>query len=169
MITIINTTPKVYSQKDFSQQVSLFNTQSLNIKHCVGCLNCWVKTPGLCTQKDDMPNIIESVMLSELVVFIGEIKVGLISSDLKRINEKLLPILMPYIGLFNGELHHQKRYEVYPDISLVLIDDDHMNDEVFEINKKIYERLSLNFHGNLRFAIKDDFSLGGLRHEINNY
>lgn len=170
MITVINTTDKSYSKNDYSNKdIQLFNSKTMNIKHCIGCFGCWVKNPGLCIQKDDMPIILEAVIHSKLVVFITEVKAGLISSECKRINDKLLPLLMPYIGIFSGEMHHQKRYDKYPDIGLVMMDDENLNDEVFDINKNIYQRMAINFHSNLLFAIRDNDTLGGLKHEINNY
>jgi multimeric flavodoxin WrbA len=31
----------------------IFTLSDMNLKFCTGCWSCWVKTPGVCSQKDD--------------------------------------------------------------------------------------------------------------------
>lgn len=39
-----------------------------NIAHCKGCYSCWMKTPGVCCQKDDMEGILERHKNIDLLV-----------------------------------------------------------------------------------------------------
>lgn len=170
MIAIINTTNKLYSAKDFdSSDINVINTISLDLKHCVGCFGCWGKTPGECFQKDDMPIISNAIMKSDLTVFISDVKVGFISSELKKVNDKMLPLLHPYMQIVQGEMHHKRRYKRYPKLALVLIEGEQLNDEVFKIIDDIYKRVAINFRSSLLFTMKDTIELRGLNNEISRY
>lgn len=170
-ITIINTTDYEYQENDFDSknEYTIINSMQYNIKFCSGCFGCWVKTPGKCVQKDDMSMLLRGIINSDITVFITEIKVGFISSEMKKINDKSIPLLHPYMDIIDGELHHQKRYDKYPDLGLVLIDDDDISDEVFEINSNCFKRFAINFRTKVEFIIRDNAMLGGLKNEINNY
>jgi multimeric flavodoxin WrbA len=50
------------------------------IKHCLGCVACWVKTPGKCVQKDDMEGLIEKFMGSDISVFATPIHIDNVSA-----------------------------------------------------------------------------------------
>ena len=169
-ITIINTSDKLYSESDFeNKNITLINTSQLNIKFCNGCFGCWVKTPGECVIEDDMPIVLEAIINSDLTVYIGEVKVGLVSSNLKTIHDKTLPLIHPYMQIVKGEVHHQPRYDKYPNIGVVLIEGEKITDEVFSIIEDSYIRLSYNMLNELKFIIKDNEMLGGLNNEISNY
>lgn len=170
MITIINTTHQSYQAEQLHlEDVNLINSRDLSLKHCTGCFGCWMKDPGLCYQEDDMPIILEAIMESDLTVFIADIVLGTVSSELKRVHDKMLPLLLPYMDIVQGEVHHQKRYKTYPEIALVVMDGNHVTDEVLSINQTLYERLAINFRSSLRFLIKDDVSLRGLQDVLNRH
>jgi multimeric flavodoxin WrbA len=40
-----------------------------NIKGCQGCFACWVKTPGKCVLKDDMPELLDKVNAADVLIF----------------------------------------------------------------------------------------------------
>ncbi|MCK5388052.1 MAG: flavodoxin family protein [Candidatus Izimaplasma sp.] len=169
-ITIINTSNKLYSKNDFpNHDVTLFNTTELKIKSCNGCFDCWVKTPGKCVIKDDMEELLIAIINSDLTVYISDIKVGYVSSGLKMIHDRTLPLILPYMDIVKDEVHHTKRYEKYPKLGLVLIENEKISDEVFDIIENSYVRLSYNMRTELLFVIKDDNMLGGLNNEISNY
>lgn len=170
MITIINATEKIYRDHDFNRKdIHVINTRELDIRHCVGCFGCWVKTPGECFQKDDMTIILKAMMHSELVVFFAEIKAGLIDSELKRVNDKMLPLLLPYEEIVEEEVHHRKRYDSYPELALVMLETEELNNEVFAINEQIYRRMAINFRSKLRFAISDNPTLRRLQDALDHH
>ena len=169
-IAIINTTDKLLTSKDFENtKVNILNTKTLNLSYCRGCFDCWTKTPGLCTQKDDMPKILQVMMDSDVVVYISDVKVGFISSELKKVLDKALPLIHPYYDILEGEVHHKARYDSYPEIGLVLIENENISDETFDIIDKWCTRFSLNLRTTVKFVMKDKLDLGGLKHEISNY
>ncbi len=170
-ITIINTTNNEYENTDFLyDDLRVINTSSLKIGTCLGCFDCWVKTPGKCITKDDMDEILRKTILSDIVIYITDVLVGHISGKLKLIHDRTLPLIHPYMDIYKGEFHHLRRYPKYPKIGLVLIEKTQkIEDEVYSIIKNSYERLVLNVRSELLFVIKDSVKLGGLKHELNHY
>ena len=169
-VAIINTTNKIYTNTDFkNHEFNIINTTLLEVKYCNGCFACWTKTPGLCIQKDDMPEILQTVMNSDLTVYITDVKTQFVSSELKKIFDKSIPLVHPFFDVLHGEIHHKKRYENYPELALVLIEDKKISEPVFDIIENWFTRLSHNMRSNVRFVIKDNSLLGGLNNEISNY
>jgi len=130
--------------------------REMDIRYCIGCWNCWFKTPGICRYDDAMPAIYKSVVASSLVIFASPIIMGFVSSLLKRANERLIPLLHPYVDLVNGESHHRGRYKHYPDWGLVLQKGSDADDEDIHIISDIYRRETLNFRASLRFTFLTD-------------
>ena len=128
-IAIINSTKKQYATKDFGEghDFAVVNTTQLNIKYCTGCFGCWHKTPGLCVQKDDMPQVLRAMINADLVVFVADVLTGFVSAEMKKINDKSIPLLSPFMSIIKGEVHHAKRYEKYPDYGLVLIEKEEIS------------------------------------------
>jgi len=86
-------------------------TESYQISHCVGCTNCWLKTPGICTIKDDFKIVFEKFIKSDDIIFVTEAKLGFISYKMKNIVDRLIPLSVPYTTLCNGEMRHVSRYK----------------------------------------------------------
>ncbi len=87
------------------------------IKHCLGCLSCWLKTPGKCIQKDDMEGLLETYMASDIVVLASPVYVDNVTGLMKDFMDRCIPITDPHFELDeNGESRHIKRYDRYPGI-----------------------------------------------------
>lgn len=127
-------------------QVQEFVLRNMEIKSCTGCFGCWVKKPGECLFADDTIQIRESVIHSDLVLFTSPIIMGFSSALLKLTQDKLIPLLLPYIDLIHRECHHQKRYKKYPNMGVVYQMNDQTEQEDIEIMKEIYDRFAINFH-----------------------
>jgi multimeric flavodoxin WrbA len=131
-------------------QVQSFTLAQMNIKHCVGCWNCWVKTPGLCTQHDESSEIMREIIQSDLVIFASPILAGFTSSTLKKLQDRMIVLIHPYIALVKGECHHKIRYDRYPDFALLLQKEEDTDEDDINIITNIYERLAMNFHCSLQ-------------------
>lgn len=134
---------------DLGHQVRLLKAGTMKINYCQGCWSCWWKTPGECPQKDDMPEFNKSYMESDLVIHFSPMMMGFISSKLKTINDRTIPLVHPYIQIVNNECHHQKRYEKYPYLALIV---DPMGSDALDIQitKDLYTRLALNLKSELK-------------------
>lgn len=144
-----------------------FNPEEMKIKFCCGCWGCWLKTPGKCVQEDEMPRLLRSIIHSDLTLFISPIRMGFVSADVKKIIDKIIPLVHPYIEIVNGECHHRKRYDHYPKIGLILVDKDR-NKESHNIITGIFQRLAINFRTELAFSILSDGNMEEIEHAINH-
>jgi multimeric flavodoxin WrbA len=155
-------------RSDDNVKYECFTIRKKKINYCCGCWNCWVKTPGECLFKDDMPEILRSIINSDMTVFISPVVMGFVSAQLKKINDRMVPMVHPYIGIFEEECHHQKRYDKYPKLGLILLDEKAQEIEEFSIITDIYKRLALNMKTGMMFTGLNNESLEVLENEINN-
>ena len=81
------------------------------INNCIGCYNCWTKTPGICVFKDDMPDLLDSIKKTDLVVFITPLYFFSVSALLKQFIDRMLPLMTPYMESNNGLTYHPDRLE----------------------------------------------------------
>lgn len=50
-------------------EVEKIYARKLNLKPCLGCYSCWLKTPGVCAQKDDWSYVFGKLAEADLVIF----------------------------------------------------------------------------------------------------
>lgn len=131
--------------------IDLYHLNKMNLYYCSGCFGCWVKTPGRCIINDAAENIFRSVINSDFIIFASPLIAGFTSSSLKKITDRLIVLLHPYIKLKNGEQHHLKRYDNYPDFGLILEKETDTDNEDLDIIKDIYDRFALNFHSKRKY------------------
>jgi len=86
--------------------------KNFNINGCIGCFNCWKKTPGKCIHQDDMEKLIEIYLQSDIIIWATPLYHHGMTSILKKFIERTLPLNLPYIVKNNGKYGHPKRYGV---------------------------------------------------------
>jgi hypothetical protein len=148
-------------------RVEMLTLRDMDIKHCLGCWDCWLKTPGRCVVKDDSETVCRSVINADVVLFASPIIMGTTSALLKRAQDKLIPLILPYIEIDHGECHHVKRYEKYPTLGLLLQRND-ADDEDVEITTELFRRLAINFKSRLAFSKTMDHAVEEVADEINH-
>ena len=47
------------------QEAEIIDTSEMKIAHCMGCNQCWLKTPGICAIKDDYENILKKLVKAD--------------------------------------------------------------------------------------------------------
>ena len=95
------------------------------IASCRGCFSCWTRSPGVCVIDDDGRRVAKAAMQCDLMVWLTPVTFGGYSSELKKALDRLIPNLLPYFTLINGEIHHVPRYEKYPDLAVVGVAQEH--------------------------------------------
>ncbi len=94
----------------------------LQIKPCLGCFLCWVKTPGKCVQQDDMAEVLERFVQADLLVFGTPLYHYHMSGLLKNFIDRTLPMHEPWLvpdPRHPGKSGHPDRYPRDRSIMLV--------------------------------------------------
>ncbi len=68
---------------------------SKDIRPCLGCYACWTKTPGQCVQNDDMAQLLEQFLDTDLVFIASPVYAFSVSASVKIFMERTLAILRP--------------------------------------------------------------------------
>lgn len=131
-------------------QVKVFTLRDMDIQYCTGCWTCWWKTPGRCVFKDDMEQVYPAMMAADRLVMFSPLSMGFVSSLLKKVNDRSVALLHPYIEIVQDECHHRKRYEKYPDLALIVNEEEDTDAYDLEIIADIYKRFALNFRADLK-------------------
>ena len=50
-----------------SEECKVINAYEMNIKPCIGCNNCWLKTPGICSLKDGYEELIKGYLRRDCI------------------------------------------------------------------------------------------------------
>lgn len=93
-----------------NEEIEIINTADLKIMHCMGCNNCWLKTPGVCSIKDDYEIILKKLVATENFWVVADTKFGFIDYRGKRVLDRIVPMLNMYIEIRDGWERHQLRY-----------------------------------------------------------
>ena len=80
-----------------------------NIKNCIGCFNCWTKTPMKCIHNDICQNIGKDISNCEELIIISKCIYGSYSSKVKKVLERCISSVYPFFEIRKGEIHHKLR------------------------------------------------------------
>lgn len=95
---------------DTDQQIKVISVEKLKISHCIGCNQCWLKTPGQCTMNDDYEHILRQMVHAENLWLVTDTHFGFIDYRGKRVMDRIVPMLNMYIEFRDGWMRHQLRY-----------------------------------------------------------
>ena len=132
--------------------VTSFDLREMDIKYCIGCFGCWVKTPGECRSRDESREVCRAYINSDFVLWASPVIMGFYSSMLKKVTDKFVCLVHPYGEFVDGEVHHLPRYEHYPKTGLLLEKGADSDDEDIQIISDIHSRTALNFKSSLAFT-----------------
>jgi len=99
--------------------------------------------------RDDGKQLVAAIARADLVVFAAPMRMGFVDPLLKRANDRMIPVLLPYIVIREGECRHPARYRPF-DLALVVERGDSTTDELVA-TEQIYRRLAKNTAGKLAF------------------
>ncbi|MDE7276724.1 MAG: flavodoxin family protein [Lachnospiraceae bacterium] len=100
--------------KDFDLPIAgehkIISSQT-DIRHCIGCFGCWVKTPGTCVIHDGYENTgIDMSKCTELIL-ISQCCYGSTSPFVKTVQDRAISYIHPDFVIRKGEMHHKRRYQ----------------------------------------------------------
>lgn len=93
-------------------EVETIYLKEKDIHPCIGCYTCWAKTPGVCVFKDDMPDILEKVKGSDVMVYATPLYNFNMTALTKAFQERLLPLLDPHLVKEGGTYRHPLRFDI---------------------------------------------------------
>ncbi|MFX1571913.1 MAG: flavodoxin family protein [Promethearchaeota archaeon] len=117
--------------------------KDISIAACQGCFDCWLNTPGECRIDDYGRETTNKMVHSNLIIYITPITFGGYSSELKKVLDRFIPILLPFLTKRKGETHHKFRYKNRASIIVIGILGK-PNNEKESIFKELVHRNSLN-------------------------
>jgi multimeric flavodoxin WrbA len=129
-----------------SEQVVL---RDKTLGHCLGCFQCWLKTPGICIIDDDNRELSRKFIQSDLTIFLTPVAFGAYSPELKRMLDHLIANISPFFTTIDGETHHRMRYDRYPDVLIAGWTDQPDQTEEALFNHLAW-RNTINFNGEKR-------------------
>ena len=91
-------------------EIDIINTADLKIMHCMGCNQCWLKTPGVCAIKDDYEIVLKKMAATDNLWIAADTKFGFIDYRGKQVLDRIVPMLNMYIEFRDGWERHQLRY-----------------------------------------------------------
>ena len=126
-------------------EIEIFFLVEKKIGYCKACLSCWIKTPGVCVQKDDMAELLESVIKSDILVFATPVYADNVTGNMKIFIDRMIPALDPRVIRVQCETVHVKRYDRYPKV-VVISNSGFPEQTHFQTLRLYFRRLSRNMH-----------------------
>lgn len=137
-------------------EVTLLNLRDLDIRYCIGCFGCWVKSPGECVSRDESSKVCQAVINSDFTLFASPLRMGFPSALLKKAMDKMIPLVHPYGVVDQSEAHHLKRYDRYPRFGLLVEKEAGTDESDLSIIGDIFSRTALNIKSSLDFLATTD-------------
>ena len=120
----------------------------MKIAHCIGCLNCWFKTPGVCRHKDDMPSLAERMGKADLLVFASPVYVDGMTSQMKKMFDRFVSYAEPFFTFEGKRTYHPGRVS-RPVRAVVISVCGFPEREHFEAISLHFKRIFQNMHAEL--------------------
>lgn len=104
--------PFLDGMNEAGADVELICTSDLRINPCYGDFNCWTKTPGICSQKDDMSMINQKMSQADILVFASPVYCDGVTGPLKMLMDRTVPQAQPFFELRDSHTRHPLRNDV---------------------------------------------------------
>lgn len=114
-------TPFLDGMKAAGAEVELLYVKKLNIKPCLGCFACWLKTPGVCAQKDDMAALLPKIGAADVLVLATPLYVDGMSGPMKNLLDRMIPGALPFVEIRDDHCRHPGRRGRSEPAKLVLV------------------------------------------------
>ena len=92
------------------KEVEIIDTSDMKIAHCMGCNQCWLKTPGICAIKDDYEVILKKLVGADNLWIVSDTRFGFLDYKGKRLMDRIMPMLNMTVGFRDGWMRHELRY-----------------------------------------------------------
>lgn len=116
MLLIVHDGDKEYGEKlcqkfaEAEEEVKVI-TDDGTITRCVGCFECWVKTPGQCVIEDKYGKMGEWLGHTDRMIIVSQCVYGGYSPFVKNVMDRSISYVNPDFVMRHGEIHHKLRYK----------------------------------------------------------
>ena len=117
-----------------------------NIRRCIGCFGCWVKTPGRCVLGDSYCDLSQIIARSDEIIIISRCMYGCYSPFVRNVLDRFLPFLLPYLAIYENEMHHRPRYKKHKPVLSVYFYGEDIQAAEQETARKLVAANAKNFH-----------------------
>lgn len=141
---LVQATVRHFKEANPEAEVITYQSADTKIKDCIGCFNCWWKSPGECALKD-AAKLNEAYINSDEVVLLFNTENGFIDGKGKTFLDRIIPLYLPYTRIRNGECGHLKRYDRYPVMNFYF-DKNGLGDEEVKVIRSYLARTAYHFY-----------------------
>lgn len=99
----------VRGAKDAGAEVDEVFLNKKKINPCLGCMSCWIKTPGKCVIEDDQAKILEKLRWADTLVLATPVYVDGMSGQSKVFLDRSIPVVKPEITITADHCRHPSR------------------------------------------------------------
>ena len=98
--------PFIEGMREAGAEVDLYYNYDLKIKPCRGCFNCWLKTPGVCSQKDDMQWLIPKMRDADVLDYATPLYSYGMNGQMKNLIDRMIVLAEPFMEVAEGRSRH---------------------------------------------------------------
>lgn len=117
-LLIVNTLPEkdetakkaVETLRPKADQCRVIHAYEKNLRPCIGCNACWLRTPGICSVKDGYEELLKEYLAADAVVFLSGTALNFVDYRMKNVIDRILPLATMHIHIVKGECRHVPRY-----------------------------------------------------------
>lgn len=91
-------------------EVTFINSIDQNVKPCLGCFTC-KKNSGHCVIDDDMKEILDLILKSDIIIWSFPLYCYSMPSTLKAIIDRTMPLSSMAMSEANGKYEHDSQYD----------------------------------------------------------
>ena len=96
----------IEGMREAGAEVDLYYNYDLKIKPCRGCFNCWLKTPGICSQKDDMQWLLSKMRDADILVYATPLYSYGMNGQMKNLIDRMIVLAEPFMEVVEGRSCH---------------------------------------------------------------
>ena len=117
-----------------------------DIRHCIGCFGCWVKTPGKCVIHDGYEGTGIDMGKCTALILVSRCCYGSVSPFVKTVQDRAISYINPDFVMRKGKMHHKRRYKNVITLSSHLYGEN-ITDTEKETAKKLLQANADNYDG----------------------
>ena len=122
---------------DKGNEVRPLLLRDMRIGDCLGCYDCWLKTPGVCVRRDDHVEVLKGYVWGDLAILASPVRMGFVSAQIKKTHDRMIPLVHPFLQLKGDRMAHLPRYDKTAQVGLLI--DPGSDTESLDIIGQVYE------------------------------